>query len=71
MDSTSSLDKKLEAEGSTHGASTNVAGSSVDVAAQLTAGKEVSFTPEEAARIRYVAVVPLSFKLLCSTTPSR
>lgn len=58
MDSTSSLDRKLEAEGSIHGEKPTLSASRVDVAAQLTAGKEITFTPEEAARVRYVANGP-------------
>lgn len=54
MDSTSSLDKKLDGEVSVHSAKPTVAASQVDVAAQLTAGKEINFTPEEAARVRYM-----------------
>lgn len=38
----------------------DVASHDVDVAAGLTAGKEVSFTPEEAARVRYVSLLRLS-----------
>jgi MFS transporter, ACS family, allantoate permease len=52
--STTSVDKKLETEGSVHAYKPTVGSREVDVAAELTAGKEVSFTPEEAARIRYV-----------------
>ena len=54
MESTSSVDKKLEAEGSIHAVKPTVTVSQVDVAAQLTAGREISFTPEDAARVRYV-----------------
>ena len=57
--STASIDKKLEAEGSFHNADKPTVGSKeVDVAAGLTAGKKVDFTPEEAARIRCVARSP-------------
>ncbi|THG96614.1 hypothetical protein EW026_g5249 [Hermanssonia centrifuga] len=52
MDSTSSVDKKLEREGSDHAYKPTVDTSDVDIAARLTAGKEISFTPEEAARLR-------------------
>ncbi len=54
MDSTSSVDKKLEREGSDHAYKPTVDTSDVDIAARLTAGKEISFTPEEAARLRCV-----------------
>lgn len=50
-DTASSLDKKVE-----HHEGRTLASSEVDVAAQLTAGKEINLTPAEAARIRYVLV---------------
>lgn len=53
-DSTSSVDKKAATEGSTSQYKPTIRTSEVDVAAQLVAGKEISFTPEEAARIRFV-----------------
>ena len=52
--STTSLEKKLATEGADHVHKSNVRTSDLDVAAALVAGKEVTFTPEEALRIRCV-----------------
>lgn len=49
--STASVDKK---EGSVHGYHTTTTSKEVDVAANLTAGKEIDYTPEEAAAVRCV-----------------
>ena len=49
--STASVDKK---EGSVHAYHSTVNSKEVDVAANLTAGKEIEFTPEEAAAVRCV-----------------
>ena len=51
--STTSVNKRLEAEGHIDVKST-VRIDDVDTAAQLIAGKHINFTPEEAARIRCV-----------------
>lgn len=50
--SSTSVDKKVETEGSVNGYRPTVAAREVDIAAELTAGKEINFTPEEAARVR-------------------
>ncbi len=52
-ESSSSIEKRSIADDM---AKPHVATQDVDVAAGLTAGKEVHFTPEEAARVRYVCV---------------
>ncbi|KIP08849.1 hypothetical protein PHLGIDRAFT_87502 [Phlebiopsis gigantea 11061_1 CR5-6] len=50
--STTSVDKKVEAEGSVHAYKPTLSARDVDVAANITAGKEIDFTPEEAAAVR-------------------
>ena len=54
--SSTSLDKKELTEGANGTRLQTVGGSEVDVAAHLVAGKNVTFTPEEAARVRYVVL---------------
>ena len=56
LDSTSSVDKKVATEGSAYRptAAATFESAQVDVAAQLVAGKEISYTPEEAERVRFV-----------------
>ncbi|KAF7793127.1 hypothetical protein EIP86_004236 [Pleurotus ostreatoroseus] len=53
LDSTSSVDKKVATEGSAYRptAAATFESAQVDVAAQLVAGKEISYTPEEAERV--------------------
>lgn len=62
--STTSVDKKVEAEGSVHAYKPTLSARDVDVAANITAGKEIDFTPEEAAAVRYVAVPHSESELL-------
>lgn len=50
MESTSSLEKRSHTE-----VKATLATTDVDVAAQLTAGKDIVVDPKEAARIRYAA----------------
>lgn len=50
--SSASVDKKLETEGSVNAFKPVIESKEVDTAGQLTAGREITFTPEEAARIR-------------------
>ncbi|PSS31052.1 hypothetical protein PHLCEN_2v2384 [Hermanssonia centrifuga] len=64
MDSTSSVDKKVEREGSDHVYKPTIDTSDVDIAARLTAGKEISFTPEEAARLS-INIFIWAVALLC------
>ena len=58
--SSTSLDKKELTEGSSGARVQTVGGSEVDVAAHIVAGKNISFTPEEALRVRCVAVFLLA-----------
>ena len=53
--SMTSVDKKVEAEGYAHGYKPTVSAREVDVAANVIAGQEIDFTPEEAAAVRCVA----------------
>ena len=56
--SSASVDKKLETEGSVNAFKPVIESKEVDTAGQLTAGREITFTPEEAARIRCVLSIP-------------
>ena len=53
--SSTSLEKKVATEGTVTDYRPTVETAQVDIAAQIVAGKDVSFTPEEAARIRYAS----------------
>ena len=58
QESSSSFEKRSIGDDLAKAHHRDVASHDVDVAAGLTAGKEVSFTPEEAARIRCVPRIP-------------
>ena len=56
QESSSSIEKRSIGDDTHDNVKPHVASHDVDVAAGLTAGKDVSFTPEEAARVRCVCV---------------
>lgn len=62
--SSTSVDKKLETEGSVNVHRPVIESKEVDTAGQLTAGQEITFTPEEAARIRCVFSIRAAYLLV-------
>ena len=70
QESSSSFEKRSIGDDLAKAHHRDVASHDVDVAAGLTAGKEVSFTPEEAARVRYVSLLFISSRDLHPLSPS-